>query len=210
MFSTTVPVSNDTIIGNINPYLRQNPDTNSWEINLRVDPSVEQDDWVPIGPYLHTTFANDVPGTPMPTIGRLIAIIVSATRNEIAWREKHDTIRSQALDAIEMIGDRLIQESERRGWCSEFDEIIDEVNANMPGPFELPTREREYNVCWSETYTVTVHRSTTVTARNEEQACEAACELYSGEADEYEMREALSAGNYEFSDDNSDYEAEES
>lgn len=210
MFSTSVPVSNDTIIGNINPYLRQNPDTNSWEINLRVDPSVEQDDWVPIGPYLHTTFASDVPGTPMPTIGRLIAIIVSATRNEIAWREKHDTIRSQAFDAIDMIGQRLIEESEKRGWCSEFDEIIQEVNASMPGPFELPTRVKEYNVCWSETYTVTVYRSTTVEARDYDQACEIAAESDEyGNAGDYEMREAMSMGNYEFSDDNGDFEAEE-
>jgi len=209
MFSTSVPVSNDTIICNVNNYLRQNPDTNSWEINLRVDPSVEQDDWVPIGPHLHSMLASDVPGTPMPTIGKVIHTLVAATRHEIAWREKHDTIRQQAYDAIHMIGIRLIDEAERRNWCSEFDEIIDDVNANLPGPFELPTREREYNVSWTETYTITVQRSTTVTARDAEQACDAASELYTGEADDYEIRDAISCGNYEFRDDNNDYEAEE-
>ena len=210
MFSTPVPVANDTIIGNVNNYLRQNPDTNSWEINLRVDPSIERDDWVPIGPHLHATLASDVPGTPMPTIGRLIALLVTATRNEIAWREKHDTIRHQAFDAIDMIGQRLIEESEKRGWCSEFDEIIQEVNGSMPGPFELPTRVKEYNVNWTETYTITVYRSTTVEARDYDQACEIAAESSEyGNADEWQMRDALSMGNYEFSDDNGDFEAEE-
>ena len=210
MFSTSVPVSNDTIICNVNNYLRQNPDTNSWEINLRVDPAIERDEWVPIGPHLHATFASDVPGTPMPTIGRLISLLVTATRNEIAWRERHDTIATNANSAIAMIGERLLDEAEKRNWCSEFDEIIDDVNAALPGHFQLPTREREYTVSWSETYTVTVRRSATVTARDGDQACDAVSELYSGEADEYEMRDAISMGNYEFSDDNSDYEAEES
>jgi hypothetical protein len=146
----------------------------------------------------------------MPTIGRIIALLVSATHNEIAWREKHDTSRAQAFDAIDMIGQRLLEESEKRGWCSEFDEIIDEVNSSMPGPFELPTRVKEYNVCWSETYTVTVHRSTTVSARDYDQACEIAAESDEyASAGDYEMREALGMGNYEFSDDNGDFEAEE-
>lgn len=200
----TVPVSNDTFICNVNTYLRQNPDTNSWEINLRVDPSVERDEWVPIGPHLHATLASDVPGTPMPTIGKMIHYLVAATRNEIAWREKHDTIRQQAFDAINIIGERLIQESQDRAWCSEFDEIIEDVNGKLPGPFLLPTRERDYEVSWTETYTVTVHRSTVVTARNEEHACDL---VEIGDADTYDVREAVSNLNYEFSDDNGDMEA---
>lgn len=112
------------------------------------------------------------------------------------------------MRAIAMIGDRLIQESNDRNWCSEFDEIIDDVNSALPDWLHLPTRERDYTVSWTETYYITVSRSTTVTARTEEHACDLVSDMV-GEADDYEMRDALSYGNYEFSDDNSDFEAEE-
>jgi hypothetical protein len=207
MFGT--PVSNDTIICNVNQYLRQNPDTNSWELNLRVDPTVETDTWTPIGPHIHALLANDAPGTSMPTIGKIIHQLVAATRNEIAWRERYDTIHKQARETVQIIGDRLIQESNDRNWCSEFDQIIEEVNSSIPGPFYLPTREREYEVRWTETYYVTVNRSYTTTARNEEDAIDNAKAYAEDGADEYDLREAISIGNYEFSDDCDDYEVEE-
>lgn len=219
MFGTSQPtptvtldpgVHNDTVMPDLSVYFRSNPETDKSEYNTKIDPSTPGDDnWVdcPAGAYQRFA-ATD------PTIRRTIGSIVhhdihlqkrfEEQSQQLAKRE------SEAHAAIAAIGERLIQESNDRRWCSEFDEIIDDVNSNLPIWLQLPTREREYEVCWTETYTVTVRRSTTVTARNDEQACEIAADSYIGEADEYEMRQAISSGDYEFSDDNGDFEAAES
>lgn len=205
MFTTPVPVSNDTIVPKFPGYFRVTAE-NKHEINERINSKVENDQWQEIPNRVRTVL------TERPEelqLGELIVYYSSEARHADAWMKRYDNIHSQANSAIETIGQRLIDEAEKRNWCSEFDEIIDEVNAALPGPFQLPTREREYNVSWSETYTITVQRHATVTARSEENACDSASELYSGEADDYEIRDAISCGNYEFSDDNSDFEAEE-
>lgn len=53
--------------------------------------------------------------------------------------------------AMTIIGERLIQEAEERGWCSEFDDIIEQVNTELGNAtgnsrFQLPTREIEKTV----------------------------------------------------------------
>lgn len=203
MFTTPVPVSNDTIVPKFPAYFRMTAE-NKHEINERINSKVENDQWQEIPNRVRTVL------TERPEelqLGELIVYYSSEARHADAWMKRYDNMQSQANSAIETIGQRLIDEAEKRNWCSEFDEIIDDVNGSLPGHFQLPTREREYNVSWSETYTITVRRSATVTARSEENACDSASELYSGEADDYEIRDAISCGNYEFSDDNSDFEA---
>jgi hypothetical protein len=39
--------------------------------------------------------------------------------------------RSQALSDMSTASERLIEESERRNWCSEYDQIIDDINGRM-------------------------------------------------------------------------------
>lgn len=65
---------------------------------------------------------------------------------------------------IRTIGERLIEEAEERGWCSEYDEIIEDVNRSLV--VELPHREREYVV----QVATTVYATVAVTARNEAEA----------------------------------------
>lgn len=65
---------------------------------------------------------------------------------------------------IARIGERLITEATDRSWCSEYDGIIEDLNSELS--VELPSREREYRVTWTETF------STTVSARNEDDAIE--------------------------------------
>lgn len=204
MFGT--PTSTDTLAPNINSYLRKTEDGRH-ELNLRVSPATTEDTWIPIEPTMYQMLIVENPDDSTPTVGRLISMLAQARENLREWREKHDTIRSQAFDAIDMIGQRLIEESERRGWCSEFDQIIEEVNSNLPGPFLLPSREREYEVTWSETYYVTVNRSITVTARNESEAEDYARDYDT--ADTSEILEAVRYNGAEFSDDNGDFEVTE-
>ena len=108
--------------------------------------------------------------------------------------------------AISVISSRLITESEDRDWCDEFDKIIEEVNEELPGRFQLETRERDYTVTWTETYVVTVQRNEIVRATNSETAIEMATDLESN-VDSTELLDAVRYNNYEFNDAD-DYEVE--
>lgn len=205
MFNNNVtPIANDTIVPKFPYYFRTTPD-NKHEMNERINSKVQDDQWKEIPNRVHHVLAEREDAL---QVGELAVYYASEARIADAWMKRYDNIHSQANAAIAAIGERLMQEAESRNWCSEYDEIIADVNSALPGMFQLPVRERDYTVSWSETYTITVHRSATVTARDEENACDLASEMYAGEADDYEIRDAISGGNYEFSDDNSDYEAE--
>jgi hypothetical protein len=78
---------------------------------------------------------------------------------------------------IQIIGQRLIDESDERGWCDEFDRIIEEVNTELL--VELPTRMREFEV--TVTLSVTASETVTVTARDQD----AAHEMVSNDANSY-------------------------
>ena len=108
--------------------------------------------------------------------------------------------------AVNVISDRLITESEDRDWCDEFDKIIEDVNQELPMRFRLRTRERNYNVTWTETYMVTIQRHANLTAANEDAAKDMATDL-EGEAEFHEISESVRNHNYEFNDAD-DYEAE--
>ncbi len=98
-------------------------------------------------------------------------------------RERHDS-------DIARIGERLIEEAESRGWCSEFDEIVDELNGSLH--VDLPRRVRDYEV----TVPITVSILVTVTARDEDEARENAEYNW---ADHFDFREyayeAIREGN---------------
>ena len=108
--------------------------------------------------------------------------------------------------SMEIISGRLNEEAENRGWCDEFDRIIEDVNRTLPGPFYLEKRQREYEVTWTETYTVTVHRSAIIMATADDDAISQVQDW--DEADSYDIKEAIDNGNYEY--ESADYyEAEE-
>lgn len=68
------------------------------------------------------------------------------------------------LADIEHIGETLIEEANRRDWCKDYDDIVDEMNRSLNTP--LPTRNKDYQVTVSVTYDITVN----VTARSESEA----------------------------------------
>lgn len=200
------PIANDAFAPDFTVYTRTT-ETGARQINNRVNPQITDEEWVDIPNRVYVALTSTDPNL---TVGKLAALYASEANHTDAWVNKYDQARLEARRAIDMIGERLIQESNDRNWCGEFDEIIDDVNSALPGWLELPTRQREYEVSWTETYYVTVCRSTTVTARNEEDAMEVVGEMgIVGEADDYEMKTAINSGNFEFSDDNSDFEASE-
>lgn len=144
---------------------------------------------------------------------RTVEPVVEAASEPVVDREVENLRRRLAAaeanvaagkEAIGIIGGRLINEANNRGWCSDYDRIIEDVNSEVASGWELPARNAEYEVTWTESFTVTVHRSATITARDEDDAIEIAQEYDT--ADRSMLREAISNGNYSH-DESDDYEA---
>ena len=198
---TVVPIANDTLAPDFTVYTRTT-ETGVRQINNKVNPQITDEEWVDIPNRVYVALTSSDPNL---TVGKLAALYASEANHTDAWVKKYDQARDEARRAIDMIGERLIQESNDRGWCSEFDDLIDQANSNLPGWLQLPERTREFEVTWSETYTVTVQRSICVEAKSEDHAISIAHDW--DEAEESELRDAISYGNYSYDCDGSDYEA---
>lgn len=66
---------------------------------------------------------------------------------------------------IKLIGDRLIGEANDRGWCSEYDGIVDELNSDLM--VELPLRRQNYQVAVQYTVYIDVEAGDEDDAREE-------------------------------------------
>jgi hypothetical protein len=91
---------------------------------------------------------------------------------------------------IKLIGETLIEEANKRQWCSEYDEFVSRLNGRLT--YDLPVREFEKEVIL--TYTVKV--SFNVSATNDDDAVTAAQELAeefldnADEIDEYDYEDS--------------------
>lgn len=98
---------------------------------------------------------------------RQLSAQVTGLRAEVDQLMSHlRSSRERHQRDITLIGTALMEEAERRDWCGEYDEVVEDLNHKLS--VELPTRTREYTV----TYTLTV--TVGVTAQNEDQAVEEA------------------------------------
>jgi len=86
------------------------------------------------------------------------------SRNELS------SARANHERDIELIGQTLLDEANSRGWCSEFDTIVDDLNASLN--VELRRHEREFDV------TVTVTYGFSVTAVDADAASDIAANEY--------------------------------
>jgi len=172
MNETTIPVgvSNETLIASLDSYIHQTS-SGTREILWRVDPRETTDKTIKVDyRVLSLLMSKDL------TVGQLVRIF--ALENESRMHEQRD-----ALKAMEIISERLNHEADRRGWCDDFDEIIEEVNGLLPGWLQLAKREREYEIDVQVTATMTFTERVTVTASNEEDAREMAEEQVSDDID---------------------------
>lgn len=188
-----VGVSNETLIGELSSYFRWNEEIRQYEINHRIDPQIATDHWDNCPSPVYDRLANP---SRRPTVGEIITNFNNAVLREQRIQREFNEFKENAYKALEIIGDRLISESDHRGWCDEFDRIIDEVNESLPGNFQLPTRERDYEVEWTEYVTVQVSCSTTVRARNQIDAVDAARDEFDG-VNTADIMDAIRYGNWE-------------
>ena len=107
------------------------------------------------------------------------------------------------------ITDALHNEADRRGWCNEYDEFVNEVESDLRIGV-MPRREREYVVSWTTTVIVNVPMSRTYTATSEENAEQMARDDYYTDVETQEVLDAVRDGNWEESRDSyTEYEVEE-
>jgi hypothetical protein len=168
---TTTPVTNDTRIGDMTSYFRWDIETRTYEMNVKVDPSREQEVWIPMSSPLYDDICNP---TQPPTVGKLIYLLSHFEQRLGSQCKRIEDLENNAYRAIQTIGDALIENADRREWCGEFDTKIEEMNSwleNQLGvDWRLPTREKEYTVTVTINAEVTFNEEITVTARNEEDA----------------------------------------
>ena len=192
--------TNETLLGDFTSYFRWNEETHNYEMNVRISPTRETEEWVVVPSPVRDAIVNP---DRRPAVGTLIYDLLNANLRANREAAAAADIRKNAWRCIEIIGERLNQEAENRGWCDEFDSIIDEVNSNLPGGFQLPTREKEFDVTWTQTVTVTVDCSATFTARDADEAREMA-ENWEDAVDAESIIAAVRYGNYEEDYDGAD------
>lgn len=78
-------------------------------------------------------------------------------------------LQDRAEQSLAMISERFNEETEKRGWCSETDDIIDELNSKLPFG-QLEKREREFEVDVTLQHGFFTEHRISVTARSEDEA----------------------------------------
>lgn len=90
----------------------------------------------------------------------------------------------------------LLTEADRRGWCGEYDEFVDETQGGLR-VMTMPTREKEYAVTWTTQVVVSVGMSRTYTAESPEAAEDMARGDYYTDAETQQILDAVRSGDWE-------------
>lgn len=106
------------------------------------------------------------------------------------WEDRYNQEAARHRADIALIGERLIFEADQRGWCEQYDEVIDDLNTKLH--VDLPLRQREYEVAVS----FTVRMNVTVTADSPEAAQSDATDMI-----EYELGRLDYCSDFECHDD---------
>ena len=101
--------------------------------------------------------------------------LIATTVDRNYWQSNCENSRRNHRNDIKMIGDALIKEADERDWCDIYDKFVSNLNGKLC--IDLESREHEYVV--SATYLLKV--STTITARNIDDANDKAAELELGD-----------------------------
>jgi hypothetical protein len=106
-------------------------------------------------------------------------ILINDLTQEIAdLRERHTRLqaaRDRLADDVahdsNYITERLTSEAERRGWCEQYDEIIESLNSNLR-VVRIEPRTQEFDIEVTVTATVSTTTTVTVTATRLDDAVE--------------------------------------
>ena len=139
--------------------------------------------------------------------------LIGEMRDEITSLKERISVHMRTIADWEQDWSTLTQalhnEADRRGWCNEYDEFVNEVASDLRIG-TMPVRERDYEVTWTTSVLVSVEMSRTVTAANEEDAEEMVKNDYYGSCPEtQDVVNAVEQGNWEQTDDYTEYEVNE-
>jgi hypothetical protein len=161
--------ANETLMGDLSSYFRWNEEAKQYQMNRKIDPRVETEDWVDVPSTVRDIFCD--PNTTIP-LGNLVCRLANAEMRNRQQSQRIEDIMRQGNDMTRIVGQRLLDEAENRGWCDEFDKIIEEVNGELSGMFQLPTRKRMFTVEVEVTGTHTTTYTVEVEAKNSDEAYE--------------------------------------
>ena len=109
--TTVTPISNDTLLPDFTPYFRQD-ENNNWQLNMQVHPDVRFEEWRTCADGLADRFISDLK---IKTVGELVLRLHDSALINKRLDESSSKTRSDAMNAIAVIGQRLIAEAENRG-----------------------------------------------------------------------------------------------
>ena len=107
-------------------------------------------------------------------MGRVVSYLsieAKALREELAITvDNLSSLRVKGETSMEIISNKFFDEAEKRDWCAEAFKFIEGINSELPLPFNIPLREREFEVEVTITGTISVTHMATVKARSQEDA----------------------------------------
>lgn len=126
-------------------------------------------------------------------IRKTLAANAARVRSEAARADTANEVASAWLSDLDTFSEALKAEAVRRGWCSEYDEWVDNTQASMRR-YTIPQRTQEYEVRITHTIQVVVEQTITVEATDEDAAVEAAHDIVDDDLDTNDVIQALRDG----------------
>ena len=93
---------------------------------------------------------------------------IAALKTTISDLQDH--IRRLTHDIEVVIGETITNEAEHRGWCEQFDNIVENVNSRLTGCAQLPERIQQFEVEVSVTATIGAFYTVCVSAKSQDDA----------------------------------------
>jgi hypothetical protein len=166
-------LTDPTAPADLRRFTRNNVQDGINQISTSIISGNEHDDhrheWMPLPGKANVLHAEPV------SVGRIALLLADQAQAARKWRELYDSEASNARTAMDIIGARLMQEADDRGWCEQYDSIINDINENLSKfGLELPTRVREFEleVCVTWHGQSVTDMFVTIEAQSEEDAWE--------------------------------------
>lgn len=164
------------------------------DVSFGSDIRVWQQTSTPIARFLMDNYTRSMTGTMSEATKEFIKEMHSQYQYNQTQKEQLEVAKKTIMCAHEgftAVSEAFAEEAISRGWCSEAEEFIENVNAQIPSPFALTPMTREYCVDVTLEVTSYVTVSTTVTARNESDAASMVQDDFSAYFDNEDITEAM-------------------
>lgn len=166
------------------------------DVSFGSDIRVWQQTSTPIARFLMDNYTRSMTGTMSEATKEFIKEMQAQYQYNQTQKDQLQEQRRTIMCAHEgftAVSEAFAEEALSRGWCSEAEEFIDNVNAQIPSPFALTPMTRQYcvDVTLEVTLTSYVTVSTTVTARDESDAVSMVQDDFSAYFDKGDIREAM-------------------